>query len=166
MAATPPDYLRANVEAWDARQADQLRVARRQWSRTEPAWGVFGIPEQVARVLPASLDGTTAVELGCGTAYVSAWLACRGAQPVAVDPTPGQLRIAQRVATRHGLDGKSAVMLARPSLPANRLGNEQDQRVAAIAAPGLTSPALYRATTHCLRLRGGSYPWMMNPVRT
>ncbi len=35
------------------------------------------------------------VELGCGTAYFSAWLAKRGAKPVGVDPTPAQLDTAR-----------------------------------------------------------------------
>jgi SAM-dependent methyltransferase len=37
------------------------------------------------------------VELGCGTAYVSAWLARRGADAVAIDPTGSQLRIAREL---------------------------------------------------------------------
>ena len=43
------------------------------------------------------------VELGCGTAYVSAWLARRGARPIAVDPTDGQLRIARQCQDEHAL---------------------------------------------------------------
>jgi SAM-dependent methyltransferase len=86
----------ANVAWWEGRQDDQLVLARRAWSATEPTWGIFGIPESVAGLLPADLAGRHAVELGCGTAYVSAWLARRGARPVGVDPTPGQLRIAGR----------------------------------------------------------------------
>ncbi|HEY3141058.1 MAG TPA: class I SAM-dependent methyltransferase [Acidimicrobiales bacterium] len=93
-----PDYVRGNVDAWEARHDDQMELARRAWSAEEPSWGVFGIPESVAGVLPdpAELDGCRAVELGCGTGYVSAWLAERGARPIGVDPTGGQLRIAQR----------------------------------------------------------------------
>ena len=36
-----------------------------------------------------------AVELGCGTAYVSAWLARRGARPVGLDLSTAQLRTAR-----------------------------------------------------------------------
>jgi SAM-dependent methyltransferase len=43
------------------------------------------------------------VELGCGTAYVSAWLARLGARPVGVDPTPGQLAIARQCQAEFGL---------------------------------------------------------------
>jgi SAM-dependent methyltransferase len=97
------DYVRANTDAWEARREDQLALARRQWSTTEPTWGIFGIPESEARLLPTNLNGARTVELGCGTAYVSAWLARRGAHPVGVDPTPGQLRIARQFQGEVGL---------------------------------------------------------------
>jgi ubiquinone/menaquinone biosynthesis C-methylase UbiE len=44
------------------------------------------------------------VELGCGTAYVSAWLARRGARPIGVDLTEAQLATARRMQSRHGLE--------------------------------------------------------------
>ena len=37
------------------------------------------------------LRGLDVVELGCGTAYFSAWLARRGARPVGFDVTAAQL---------------------------------------------------------------------------
>ena len=54
-------------------------------------------------MLPDDVAGLDTVELGCGTAYVSAWLAQRGARPVAVDPTPGQLTIAAACQAELGL---------------------------------------------------------------
>ena len=44
------------------------------------------------------------VELGCGTAYFSAWLARRGARPVGVDITPAQLETARQMQARDGLE--------------------------------------------------------------
>ena len=44
------------------------------------------------------------VELGCGTAYVSAWLARRGARPVGVDDSEQQLATARRLQAEHGLE--------------------------------------------------------------
>lgn len=99
----PLDHVRANVEVWEARGEDQRELARRQWSADTPRWGIFGVPEEVAQILPPGLDGARVVELGCGTAYVSAWLARRGAHPVGVDPTPGQLRIARHCQDEHAL---------------------------------------------------------------
>jgi SAM-dependent methyltransferase len=100
----PGDHLNANTLAWDARREDQLKTARRQWSAAEPNWGIFGIPETVARLLPPTLEGARAVEIGCGTAYVSAWLARRGAWPIGVDPTAGQIRIALEFQRAFGLE--------------------------------------------------------------
>jgi SAM-dependent methyltransferase len=44
------------------------------------------------------------VDLGCGTAYVSAWFARNGARPVGVDPTPAQLATAREMQQEFGLD--------------------------------------------------------------
>jgi SAM-dependent methyltransferase len=44
------------------------------------------------------------VELGCGTAYFSAWLAKRGARPVGIDPTPAQLATAREMQREFDLD--------------------------------------------------------------
>ena len=57
-----------------------------------------------SRVLPESVDGLDVVELGCGTAYVSAWLARRGARPVGVDVTPAQLDDSAAMQARFGLE--------------------------------------------------------------
>lgn len=96
-------HLAANVEYWSARNADELELARRRWADTEPCWGVYDIPESVARLLPDDLTGLRVAELGCGTGYVSAWLARAGAQPIGTDPTPSQLRIARRMQDETGL---------------------------------------------------------------
>jgi len=90
VGAPPIDYLRANVAAWQARQAEQLAMARERWAG-DPCWGIFAVPDAQVRILSDGLAGMDTLELGCGTAYVSAWLARRGAHPVGLDPTPGQL---------------------------------------------------------------------------
>ena len=43
------------------------------------------------------MTGLCTVELGCGTGYVSAWLARRGARPVGIDNSPKQLETATRL---------------------------------------------------------------------
>lgn len=103
MSTEPIDYLRANVDAWQARQAEQLEFAHRRWAADEPCWGIFSVPETSARILPDGVDGMDALELGCGTAYVSAWLARRGARPVGLDPTPGQLANARQLQRAYDL---------------------------------------------------------------
>ena len=84
------------VAAWTQTNAEYTdRQAREQWAREEIAWGMFGVPETDVGVL-GDVAGLDVVELGCGTAYFSAWLARRGARPVGVDPTPAQLATAER----------------------------------------------------------------------
>ena len=55
-------------------------------------------------MLPDDLRGKDAIELGCGTAYVSCWLARRGARVVAIDNSSAQLATARRLQLEHGLD--------------------------------------------------------------
>ncbi|MGH9186866.1 MAG: class I SAM-dependent methyltransferase [Acidimicrobiales bacterium] len=85
-----------NVEHWEAQHDREVTGARRQWSGDERVWGIFGVPESRLGLLPTRLDGLDVVELGCGTGFVSAWLARAGARPVGIDPTPGQLALARQ----------------------------------------------------------------------
>jgi SAM-dependent methyltransferase len=95
--------LDRNVALWTRTNAEYTRIAApRQWGSEEITWGIWSVPEAEVQVLP-SLDGMDVVELGCGTAYFSAWLARRGARPVGVDPTPAQLETARRMQEQFGL---------------------------------------------------------------
>jgi ubiquinone/menaquinone biosynthesis C-methylase UbiE len=96
--------LERNVELWTrTNTAFTDEQARRVWAREEIGWGNWHVPESEVRVLP-SVDGADVVELGCGTAYVSAWLARRGARVVGVDPTPAQLETARACQREFGLE--------------------------------------------------------------
>jgi SAM-dependent methyltransferase len=98
------DSVRANIAQWTKQNAEHTdATARRAWESPEISWGVFGIPETQVGVL-GEVDGLDVVELGCGTAYFSAWLAKRGARPVGVDPTPAQLATARRVMAETGVE--------------------------------------------------------------
>jgi SAM-dependent methyltransferase len=93
-----------NVELWTRANAEYTgERAREAWAREEITWGIWNVPEEQLRVLPV-LEGADVVELGCGTAYVSAWLARRGARPVGVDPTPAQLETARAMQEEFGLE--------------------------------------------------------------
>jgi SAM-dependent methyltransferase len=91
-----PEHVRANREAWDRYAEEYLEPGRRAWARAEPSWGIWGIPESELQLLPADLAGMDTIELGCGTAYVSSWLARLGAKPVGIDNSPNQLASARR----------------------------------------------------------------------
>jgi SAM-dependent methyltransferase len=71
------------------------------WSLPEPVWGLFAVPERDLGVL-GQVQGLDVVELACGTAYFSAWLARAGARPVAVDLSHEQLMTARRMQTQVG----------------------------------------------------------------
>jgi len=62
------------------------------------------VPESALRVLPDDLDGRDTIELGCGTGYVSAWMARRGARPVGIDNSENQLATARRFQGEFGLE--------------------------------------------------------------
>ena len=55
-------------------------------------------------MLPDDPAGQDVIELGCGTAYVSSWIARRGARVVAIDNSAQQLATARRLQHEHGLD--------------------------------------------------------------
>lgn len=91
-----PDYVARNVDVWTRAAPDYEDAAERNWASDEISWGIWGIPERVVGVLP-DVRGLRVLELGCGTGYVSAWLARRGGRPVGIDPTPAQLATATRL---------------------------------------------------------------------
>ena len=97
------DHVLRNRAVWDQWASSYAGAGLRRWSAAEPTWGIWGIPEAQAGVLPSGLDGADSIELGCGTGYVSAWLARRGARPGGLDNSPGQLRTARELQQRFGL---------------------------------------------------------------
>ncbi len=105
MSSSEPDSVRINREVWtrsNERYTDAKAIEA--WNAPEIRWGVWGVPEAELHALPDDLAGLDVVELGCGTAYFSAWLARRGARPVGVDPTPAQLETARRCQRELGLE--------------------------------------------------------------
>jgi SAM-dependent methyltransferase len=99
-----PEHVARNRVHWDERARDYVAEGRRNWEAAEPTWGVFAVPEAEVGLLPGELDGRDAIELGCGTGYVSAWLARRGARPVGIDNSEAQLATARAFQEEFGLD--------------------------------------------------------------
>jgi SAM-dependent methyltransferase len=108
VTADPPpvedrrDHVRRNVALWTEEAKEYAERAPRHWAQTEITWGMWNIPESRLGIL-GDVAGLDAVELGCGTAYFSAWLARRGAKPVGLDPTPAQLDTARAMQLRFNL---------------------------------------------------------------
>jgi SAM-dependent methyltransferase len=69
--------------------------AHRAWAAEDFTWGLFDTPERELGVL-GNVTDLDVIELGCGTAYICAWLARLGARPVGVDATRAQLVTARR----------------------------------------------------------------------
>ncbi len=101
-----PEHVAINRAMWDIEAAQYVESGERAW-RIQPGdetWGIFDIPESELHMLPDDLEGLDAIELGCGTAYVSAWMARRGAHPLGIDNSEKQLETAARLQREHGID--------------------------------------------------------------
>ena len=98
-----PDHVRRNRVHWDGRAEEYAKgpAGERAWS-AQAHWGVWSIPESELGLLD-DVAGKDVIEPGCGTAYVCAWLARRGARPVGIDNSAGQLATARRMQREHGL---------------------------------------------------------------
>ena len=92
-----------NRSVWDRWAPDYAGAGLRNWAAAEPSWGIWDVPEARAGILSADLNGCDSVELGCGTGYVSAWLARRGTRAVALDNSAAQLATARALQDRFGL---------------------------------------------------------------
>jgi SAM-dependent methyltransferase len=102
-AGARADEVAANRELWTQANSEYTHEhAGRAWAAEDITWGIFNVPEQQLGVL-GDVRGLDAIELGCGTAYFSAWLARRGARPTGVDVTPAQLGSARRCQDRFGI---------------------------------------------------------------
>jgi SAM-dependent methyltransferase len=86
------DHVRLNRRSWDEDAPNWVESGRERWAMEEPTWA-WQRPESELRLL-ADVDGVNAIELGCGTAYVSSWLARRGAHVVGMDNSSRQLATA------------------------------------------------------------------------
>lgn len=104
MSGSPLDHVGENRSHWDAHASEWVAAGERLWVASEPSWGNWGVPERDVDMLPADMTGQSAIELGCGTAYVSAWMARRGARVVGIDNSERQLETARRLAAEHGVD--------------------------------------------------------------
>jgi len=99
-----PDHVARNRAYWDDVHAPAYAVSGAEaWATNEITWGIFGIPEREIHALPEELEARDVVELGCGTAYVSAWIARRGARVTGIDNSEEQLKTARRLQDEHDL---------------------------------------------------------------
>lgn len=100
----PTDHVAENRRHWDTNASNWVASGERAWAQDEPSWGIWGIANRELPLLPDDLAGLRAIELGCGTGYVSAWMRRRGASVYAIDNSAAQLATARRLATEHVVD--------------------------------------------------------------
>lgn len=100
------EHVTVNRAYWDRIAPEWVASAEREWATDEITWGIWAVPETDLDLLGQGMQqmsGLDVVELGCGTAYISAWLARRGARVTGVDVSARQLATAGRLAAEHAL---------------------------------------------------------------
>lgn len=97
------DHISVNRDYWNGMAHDWIAAGERLWN-SEPQWGIWPHLETELHLLPDDMTDMHAIELGCGTGYVSGWMARRGAQVTAIDISIEQLATARRLAAEHGAD--------------------------------------------------------------
>jgi SAM-dependent methyltransferase len=90
-----------NREYWNDQAPDYAAWADRAWT-SDPTWGIWHIPEAEIGLL-AGVGGKSVLEDGCGTAYISAYVAAAGGKPVGLDNSPAQLATARHMQEEHDL---------------------------------------------------------------
>ena len=104
-----PEYVQQNIANWTRANAEYTDAsAARAWAQEEITWGVFSVPESELDLL-GDVHGLDVVELGCGTAYFSAWLSRRGARVVGVDVSRGVGEYPCTVRSKPAFDGGAII---------------------------------------------------------
>ncbi len=101
-----PPHVIANREAWTKMSKNHYEPGRRAWESGVIDWGIWDVPESEIGALGdlSALRGKDVIELGCGTAYFSSWLARLGAKPTGIDVTPAQLDAAREFQRAYGIE--------------------------------------------------------------
>ena len=86
------DYIDRNRGAWESWAPAHVDAAASL--ARELRWGIWGIPESEIRLLEGLEPGSDAIELGCGTAAISAGLARQGSAPLeSISSAPSSRRL-------------------------------------------------------------------------
>ena len=98
------EHVAENRRYWDGMAHEWVVSGEQRWAG-EARWGMWAIPNADLPLLSEEMQGLRAIELGCGTGYVSAWMRRLGASVYAIDNSEVQLATARRLGDLHGLDG-------------------------------------------------------------
>jgi SAM-dependent methyltransferase len=105
-AVSSGESERASRAWWDADADDYLDEHAADIGETAFVWCPENLREDDAQLLgdPSELAGKRVLEMGCGSAPCSRWLAARGARPVGLDLSAAMLRHAAAAGSRSGID--------------------------------------------------------------
>lgn len=151
------DYLTANRDHWNQDAPNWAASGARLWAAEAPVWGIFNLPDTELEMLPADMRGMAAIELGCGTGYVSGWMARRGAAVTAVDVSRAQLETARRLAAEHGA---GIDFVECPAERVDRPDASFDFAISEYGAAIWSDPELWIAEAARLLKPGGRLVWL------
>jgi SAM-dependent methyltransferase len=154
-----PAHAAENRAYWNGMADDWIAAGERAWQRERPHWGNWGVPEDDLEMLPDDMRGMRAVELGCGTAYVSAWMARRGATVTGIDVSERQLATARRLADEHGV----ALTLVHGSAEATPFDDASfDFAISEYGAAIWCDPEVWLPEAHRILKPGGTLVFLGN----
>lgn len=140
--------------------ASWVAGGERNWGLDEPEWGIWGISNRELALLPDDLRGQRAIELGCGTGYVSAWMHRRGATVYAIDNSAEQLATARRIAAAYGVDDIEWVHANAEAV--DRPDASFDFAISEYGAAIWCDPQVWIPEAHRLLRRGGRLAFLGN----
>ena len=162
MSSSDPDSIAVNRDRWTVANAGHTdAAAAAAWARDGIWWGMFDVRDSEVGAL-GDVRGLDVVELGCGTAYISAWFAKRGARPVGVDPTPAQLATARRLQAETGIEFP---LLEAPAESVPLADASFDLAVSEYGASLWAVPERWVAEAARLLRPGGRLVFLTNSVR-
>ena len=153
------EHVQINRDFWDGMAEHWIDGGERLWALDTPQWGIWGTPDAKAPMLPDDMTGMTAIELGCGTGYVSGWMARRGAAVTGLDVSPKQLDTARRLAAKHQIE----VTFLEESAEATSLPDASfDVAISEYGAAIWCDPDLWLREAHRLLKPGGKLSFLGN----
>ncbi len=152
-------HVATNRAYWNGMAHEWVAGGERLWALETPTWGIWATPDGEAPLLPADMTGLDAIELGCGTAYVSGWMARRGARVTGIDISDKQLATARRLADAHSAE----ITLIEGDAEATGLPDASfDFAVSEYGAAIWCDPQVWLREAHRLLRPGGTLAFLGN----
>jgi len=153
------DHVQINRDLWNKDAPNWVAPGERLWRAETPEWGNWGAPDADLGLLPVDMSGLDAIELGCGTGYVSAWMARRGAQVKAIDVSAEQLATARRLSHEHDV----AITFLEGNAERTGLADQSfDFAISEYGAAIWCSPEVWLREAHRLLRPGGRLVFLGN----